>query len=193
MGRPRKTGKRHPGGKLRQACVVDRGNAFVQARSAAFAVFQGGKAGQQVHDPIGRAWAVGLLDGQAHDAAILRDIGRRYGALYWHEMAALAPRVGEFEPRSRGNPPANDDDPAGEAFDRLDALAKALGHAAYDAMQQLCVNQHWFPDMDPDWMEGLVNEARVKARAGVAGRLAHDCDRRMLALAVSALVAMVDG
>lgn len=38
-------------------------------------------------DPIGRAWAAGLLDGDDdHTANDLRDAGRRFAALYWRKL-----------------------------------------------------------------------------------------------------------
>jgi len=38
-------------------------------------------------DPIGRAWAAGLLDGvDGYTANELRDAGRRFAALYWRKM-----------------------------------------------------------------------------------------------------------
>jgi hypothetical protein len=191
-GRPRKTGARNAKGRL--IILPDRGNIVVQARAAAFARFQDGKADQQLADQIGRAWAAGLLDGQAHDAAILRDIGRRYGGLYWHEFANMAPKTGQLERRDRSS--ANDarwDDNPGEYFRRLDALARNAGREAVAALHGLCVDGWWFPDTDTGWVERLINSARDEAGVRVIGALATAADRARLAGAIEALLAMVEG
>jgi hypothetical protein len=170
--------------------VVDRGNERVTERTARFAGFQGGKAGHQVHDQIGRAWAVGLLDGRDVDAAILRDKGREYGQLYWGEYAALAPGSFQAERRSRGV--ANDvDDPMGQRFAGLDLLARSVGHDAFTAMHGICVDEWWFPDSNKDWVDRLINTAMVKAGRPVAGEIERRGDDSTLALALDALVAMV--
>jgi len=191
-GRPRKAGARNAKGRL--IVLPDRGNMVVQARAAAFARFQGGKADQQLADQIGRAWAAGLLDGQAHDAAILRDIGRRYGGLYWHEFAAHAPKTGQLERRDRTS--ANDaswDDNPGEYFRRLDALARNAGREAMAAMHGLCVDGWWFPDTDIGWVARLINSARGEAGVRAVGGLATAADRARMAGATEALLAMVEG
>jgi len=203
-GRKRKAGKREPNGRLQRTPANDKGNDVVQARSLAFSVFQGGKADQQVSDPIGRAWAAGLLDGQQHDGAILRDAGRRYGRLYWREFAALAPRVGEIEPRSRGAAFISDNDAEGLQFQRLDNLLRGAGREASGALHDLCVNCWWFPDQGPDWVDRLLTEARIRKQAdlvaagkaplgSIVGPLPMTGDHKLLALAISGLVAMVEG
>jgi hypothetical protein len=75
-GRPRKAGARNAKGRL--ILTPDRGNIRVQARAAAFARFQSGRADQQVTDQVGRVWAVGLLDGFGVDPVILVEIGVGY-------------------------------------------------------------------------------------------------------------------
>jgi hypothetical protein len=56
---------------------LEREELFTKAEHAANAM--------QRRDPIGRAWHEGLLDGHGVDAVVLRDIGRQFGFLYWHE------------------------------------------------------------------------------------------------------------
>jgi hypothetical protein len=191
-GRPRKAGARNAKGRL--IAVPDRGNLVVQARTAAFARFHGGRADQQLVDQIGRVWAVGLLDGQARDAAILRDIGRRYGGLYWHQFARMAPGTGQWERRDRTA--ANDcnwDDRPGEYFAKLDGLARQAGTDAVAAMQALCVDGWWFPDTDAPWISRLINSAVRDAGGHPLGDLATIADRARLAAAAEALLAMVEG
>jgi len=191
-GRPRKAGARNAKGRL--ILLPDRGNIRVQARSQAYARFQSGRADQQVVDQIGRVWAVGLLDGFQHDPAILRDIGRRYGGLYWHEFATLAPKTGRLERRDRtaANDASWHDNP-GEYFARLDAFARAEGREAVAAMHGLCVDGWWFPDTNAPWVERLINSAICDAGGHPLGEPAAAADRARIALAAAALAAMVDG
>jgi hypothetical protein len=195
-GRTRKAGKRHPGGQLVRTPANDKGNMFVQARREAFEIFHDGKASQQLSDAIGRVWAAGLLDGAEYDPAILRDAGRRYGSLYWHEYSEVAVRMGSFEPRSAGKSGLADfrtPDPNGERFASLDNLAMSAGRQAYDAMHKLCVDEWWFPDTQAGWIDRLINTARVKAKQPVCGQLEMAGDRDKLALAKACLIAMVAG
>jgi len=191
-GRPRKAGARNAKGRL--ILLPDRGNIRVQARAAAFARFQSGRADQQVIDQIGRAWAVGLLDGLGIDPVMLRDIGRRYGGLYWHQFAAMAPKTGQWERRDRTA--ANDgrwEDNPGEYFARLDALARNAGREAVAAMHGLCVDGWWFPDTNALWVERLINSALRDAGGHPLGDLAGPSDRVRLTAAAEALAAMVEG
>jgi hypothetical protein len=191
-GRPRKAGARNTSGRL--IATPDRGNIRVQARAAAFGRFQGGRADQQVADQIGRAWAVGLLDGFGVDPAMLRDIGRRYGGLYWHQFAAMAPRTGQWERRDRTA--ANDgvwEDNPGEYFAKLDALARDAGHEAVMAMHGLCGDGWWFPDTNAPWVDRLINQAIRDAGGHPLGAVATAGDRARIAKAADALAAMVEG
>ncbi|HMI19419.1 MAG TPA: hypothetical protein VK533_07740 [Sphingomonas sp.] len=191
-GRPRKAGARNAKGRL--IVLPDRGNAVVQARAAMFARFQSGRADQQVGDQIGRAWAAGLLDGMARDAAMLRDIGRRYGGLYWHQFAALAPKTGQLERRDRtaANDGDGQDNP-GEYFAALDALAHKAGREAVAAMHSLCVDGWWFPDTDAPWVARLVSSAVENAGGRGGGDAATAADRAKMQAAAEALLAMVEG
>src|SRR5688572_18297477 len=82
-GRPSQAGKRKPSGRLRaRPAMADQGNDRIRAMRAVFAVFQGGKAGNELGDPIGKAWAAGLLEGFAADSQAMRDTGRDFGQLW---------------------------------------------------------------------------------------------------------------
>jgi hypothetical protein len=190
-GRPRKTGARTAKGRL--IALPDRGNDVVQTRAARFARCQDGKADQQVGDQIGRAWAAGLLDGQLCDGAILRDIGRRYGSLYWHEFAAMAPRTGALERRDRSAANDGGDDRPGEYFRILDCLARQAGRDAVAAMHSLCVDGWWFPDMDQPWLDRLIGGAVADASSRRADAPARPGDHAQLAAAIETLIRMVEG
>ena len=145
-------------------------------------------------DQIGRAWAVGLLDGLDHDPAILRDIGRRYGGLYWHEYARLAPKTGQLERRDRTTADeGNGADNAGAYFARLDALARQAGRDAVAAMHGLCVDGWWFPDTNAPWVERLIQTAIYDAGGQPLGERASASDRARMMAAAEALAAMVEG
>lgn len=184
MGRPRKAGKRNAKGRL--IIMPDRGNVMIQVRSARFARFQGGKADQQVHDSIGRLWAVGLLDGFGYDGAILRDVGRRYAQLYWHEFAVMCPTISKSERQSRGGMNEGGSDAAGRAFEALDDMARSAGHSAVVAMHALCVDPWWFPDTDAPWIGRMVS-------AAIEGGIAQASDHLRLSNAILGLVAMAGG
>lgn len=192
-GRPKKAGPRDRNGRL---IANDKGNEVVQRRRAIFAAFQGGKADQQVHDPIGRAWAVGLLDGYDADAAAIRDAGRDYAFRYWGHYPSVS-GVSNYDREDRrgggGGGAYSTPDPRGERFQRLDRIVLNAGRAAYDSMQSLCVDHYWFDDENPAWLDRLINEQRVKRDKSVAGMLPIGGDRERLDLAVSALLAIVQG
>jgi hypothetical protein len=190
-GRPRKAGARNAKGRL--ILLPDRGNIRVQARAAAYARFQSGRADEQVADQIGRVWAAGLLDGFGCDPAMLRDIGRRYGGLYWHQFAMLAPHTRALEKRDRAANDGRWDDNPGEYFARLDALARDAGREAVAAMHGICVDGWWFPDTDAPWVERLINTAIRDAGGHPLGELATVPDRARMAAAAEALSAMVAG
>ena len=190
-GRPRKAGARDSKGRL--VALPDRGNMVVQARAARFAHSKDGKADHQVGDQIGRAWAAGLLDDCRYDAAILRDVGRSYGSLYWHEFAAMAPKTGALERRDRTAANDGADDRAGEYFRVLDALAHGAGREAVTAMHSLCVDSWWFPDTDQPWLERLINQALADARGRDEDHRPTSADRAKIAAAGEALTAMAYG
>ncbi len=191
-GRPRKAGIRNAKGRL--IVVPDRGNDRVVARTLSFARFHRAGADQQLVDQIGRVWTAGLLDGRCCDGAMLRDIGRRYASLYWHQFAALAPKTMQLERRDRAA--ANDaawDDKPGEYFGRLEEAARAAGRDAVTAMHALCVDGWWFPDTDAPWIDRLIRSAMYDAGGPAEETVATNADRLKLDAAMRALEAMVGG
>lgn len=187
-GRKRKSGDRFPGGKLR--ALFDRGTERLIESRARFARFHDGKAEQQVFDPIGRAWTVGLLENEHVDPAALRDAGRNYAARYWGYYPTV-PGVASYQREGRrGSGPGEVEDPRGEQFQRLDALLRTAGRGAYDAAQSLCLDFYWFPDDDPIWLARLINEKLLLAKAPVAGQLPVAGDRSTMALAIGGLLAI---
>lgn len=208
-GRPRAPGRRTASGRLSRAGQgpVEPNSRVVAAR-AAFQWFQSGKASQQIHDPIGRAWAVGLFQGFGCDPAALRDAGREYGDRYWGEMQSMAPVMGSFEGAGRGRSAAGGDhtapDPGGIRFKILDDAVTNAGRPARDALHSLVIAHFWFPDEDPAWLARLITQRRQaehgrRAKKGedvgpaIVGELPFPQDRAKLELAVLAILAIVAG
>jgi hypothetical protein len=186
-GRKRKAGDRFPGGKLR--ALFDRGTERVTENRARFTRFHDGKAEQQVFDPIGRAWAVGLLENDLVDPAALRDAGRNYASRYWGYYPSVV-GVANYESDNRRGHSGGGADPCGEQFQRLDAMLRSAGRNAYDAAQSLCLDFYWFPDDDPLWLGRLINEKMLRARLPVVGFLPRRGDHAMIDLAVEGLLAI---
>lgn len=193
-GRPRQNRERRKDGR----CVpmIDHGNERVQQRREAFKVFQGGKASDQIGDPIGRAWAVGLLDGTPFDSAVLRDIGRRYAQLHSIVYRQTQCAVADHD-RVRGTGAGNDNDHTGERFAKLDQLARDAGSKQRLAMRKLCVDGS--PDENPLWLDRLIFEEVWNASIRAEGKkpcpdtMAFPRDRMIMSQALAALVAMVEG
>ena len=188
-GRPQLPGKRK--GKRRILTPVwDYGTERIQERRKLFAKLrQDDKAADHLDDPIGRAWAAGLLENARIDPAVLRDAGRKYAAGYWCYWPNVV-GVAKYEQDIRKGNWNGDTDIRGERFNAADRLLKDAGRKAYSAVQSLVLDNHWFPDANPDWVDRLINERLLKARAPVAGQLPLPGDADRLALALDGLMAL---
>ena len=192
-GRPSKSGRRSRSGKRIAAAPFDHGAAHVQRLRERFAAFQDGKAGQQVFDPIGRAWAVGLLENARIDPAVLRDAGRDYAARYW-AYYPCAGGVSNYQAEDRrGSVSSGGEDPGGERFLSLDARLRNAGRLAYEAAQSLCLDFHWFPDDNPAWLDRLINVRLLAARSAAAGQPAGPADAARMGAALQGLLALAEG
>jgi hypothetical protein len=159
-------------------------------------VFDGGKKQpDQIYDPIGRAWAAGLLESGTIDPVILRDIARTYARLYWSHWPASSgiAQYGEMIGRGSVSGPSNDTARNEAWFSRLDNALRSKGRKATDAVHALCVNSYHLPDEenDPQWLMRLLDEAHAKERRTVQGRAPCAQDRGMMLLAIEGLLAMV--
>lgn len=197
-GRPKLAGARRADGRLVEPQRIP-ANDVVIARQKAYAERFGAKVAGDTYDPIGRAWAAGLLDGTRVDPAMLRDMGRRYAEMHSRVYGATQVRIWTAERRSpAGNTKSQPIplDPMGERFTALDQLARDAGSKQRLAMQKLVL--HANPDENPVWLERLLIDASGAAierqGRGIVVRLAaFDRDRMILTQAVQALVAMVEG
>lgn len=194
MGRKRKPGARTPKGRLSRARATawDYGNDRVMDLIHRFEPFQGGKASQWITTPIGRAWAVGLLDGNDVDPAAIRDAGLDYAERYWGYYPSPS-SVANYEGEDRRGGGWVGEDPRGHWFKLLDAKLLDAGRSRYNAAQEITVDCHWFPLDNPAWLDRLINERLLRARRPVAGGLpiAGDIDR--MRLAISGLLSIVSG
>src|SRR3954462_11635225 len=118
-GRPSKVGRRLKSGRRVEVAAFDHGAEHIQRLRGRFAAFQDGKASQQLFDPIGRAWAVGLLENARIDPAVLRDAGRDYAARYWNYYPIAAGVANYQNVDRRGAGGGGGEDPGGERFRKL--------------------------------------------------------------------------
>ncbi len=201
-GRKRKPGDRLPCGRLRTQ--HDYGNDKVVAMKAVFRPFQAGKADQWVTESaIGRAWAVGLLEGHGVDSAAIRDAGLDYAARYWGYYPSPS-SVANYEGQDQRGHDGGGPDPRGDRFRLFDFAIRSAGASAYEAVQSLTVDQHWFPMDNPAWLDRLITHQRIEDWADrkkrglvsgetIAGQLPTEPDWKKLKLAIKGLLAIVEG
>jgi hypothetical protein len=179
------------------AIAYDHGSDHVQLIRARFRKFHDGKCDQQVFDPIGRAWAVGLLENDRVDPAALRDAGRNYAAAYWGyypSVAGVAGYGGKDRAGSGGDRHSEiRPDPRGVRFETLDGQLGDTGRRSYAAAQSLCLDHYWFPDNNPAWLDRLINDRLVAARVPVGGELSRCGDAEYMAAALDGLLALAEG
>jgi hypothetical protein len=204
-GRPSKSGKRHTCGKL----VAVKGPKFVspadyieRARER-FRKFQGGKADAHIRDPIGRAWAVGLLENHRFDPAVLRDAGRDYADRHFSYFPGGS-SIANYEGQDRRGDHGVVDpvvklgvevprDLRGERYRKLDAAMRDAGMTAYHAAQSVLIDCHWVPDTNPPWLERLINDRLAKAGVPVFGPLSIGGDMEFARQAIAGLISLAEG
>jgi hypothetical protein len=194
-GRPTKSGRRTKSGKRISAAPFDHGAEHVQRLRGRFSRFQDGKATQQVFDPIGRAWAVGLLENEWIDPAVLRDAGRDYAGRYWgyYPCAIGVANYLNEDRRGGGSGWGHGEDPGGERFQKLDAALKNAGRTSYDAAQSLCLDFYWFPDDNPAWLDRLINARLTGGHGALGGEFRRAGDAATMRAAVEGLLALAEG
>jgi hypothetical protein len=193
-GRPNKSGRRRlKSGRRADVVPFDHGADHVRRQRDRFARFQDGKATQQVFDPIGRAWAVGLLENARIDPAVLRDAGRDYAARYWNYYPAAVGVANYLDEDRRAAIWPGGEDPGGEIFQKLDAQLKNAGRKSYDAAHSLCLDFYWFPDDNPGWLDRLINARLFVARDAAMGRLDTPADASTMREALEGLLALAEG
>jgi hypothetical protein len=151
-GRKRKNVNREPNGrrsrKGEMRVTFDQGTSRAQLKM--------GQYGTQGADPIGRAWAMGLL---GEDADALRDTARRIFSAYW-PMLAVGPYSCTLADKTSGGTNDNYDSEAIKR--REDWLARTLitvdkmdtHRAIRAAFDDLIIDHH--PDFGPKWLDSLI-------------------------------------
>lgn len=149
-------------------------------RSAGVVAVPGIKAvnAEETIDPIGRAWAAGLLDADEAVAQELRDAGRRFSILYWRKLPGTSQVSSLYAKMVSG---LIDELPAGvdreaaiedavardrrqeNALNRIIAGLDRLGRPTRRAVDALVLDP--FADAGPSWLDWLIH-----ARASVIGR-----------------------
>lgn len=179
--------------------AFEREALFTKAANAANAA--------QRKDPIGRAWHDGLLDGHGVDPIRLREVGREYGYLYWHEYAAVDATIGGYtEMLGRGSVAFASKDPeqvrdaAGKRWQAYSAIVDPMGFAIRTALHRLCVDDIWSLD-GPAWLDRVINTHRAVKRlndgdtlhSSATDELSRRGDTETLRLAILALVKLANG
>jgi hypothetical protein len=155
-------------------------------------------------DPVGRAWFEGLLDGHGIDGAVMRDLGREYGGLYWASLQSLGVAQAGYDERvGKPNVPApfrmaelRGVDAA--RFALFDSTLTSAGHKVRKAVQALCTDEIWFLQ-GPLWLDRCINSQRAaKIKRGEPtehpfGDTARPGDLETLSFAIAGLKALAFG
>jgi hypothetical protein len=137
-------------------------------------------------DPVGRAWAAGLLDGvPGIEPADLRDAGRRFAALYWRKLPGSSPVSSLYANMVSGLvdelPPGVDREQLIEDADARDERQEAALNRMLDGLKQLGrevrkvtdeITLDPFADAGPAWLDWLV-AARAAALPALSGAIAR--------------------
>ncbi len=196
-GRTRKPGKRSPSGRL--VASHDHGNERVQAMRAMFAVFQGGKAAAIACDPIGKAFAAGLLENHGADPQMMLAAGRDYGEQRRQAYLASEARTGSYERRSKSHASTNSM-PGERRFARMCEIVADQRQLGIDAFYSLCVDRQT-PDYVPSPLVRLINHQFLLLNKPLrnydgsegAGPLPAKADWEWLERGCEVLVAIVQG
>lgn len=180
------------------------GAAVHEERERLFAKAASAPHMAQRKDPIGRAWFEGLLEGYGVDSAVLRELGREYGGLYWGELKKLDASIGGYdEMLGRSNIKRTFQMPglsggAEKRFDKFENALLPLGHEVRKCLQKLCADDIWWSN-GPAWLDRCINSHRQGRRDRGEksdppfGDMARGCDLDILNRAISGLCALATG
>lgn len=140
---------------------------------------------QETIDPIGRAWAAGLLDGDGISAQDLRDAGRRFAVLYWRKLPGSSPVSGLYAKMVAGLveelPAGVDRDAVLDDADARDERQEAALNRILDGLNRLgrreraavdALTLDPFADAGPAWLDWLI-AARSSALPALSGAIAR--------------------
>lgn len=204
-GRNRSNKPRTPSGQLSRAGQArDYGNIRVMERHSRFMHFIDDKGLVHEGTSAGRLWIVGALDGLDIDPQVLRDHLLAYGRAYWGEYPTTSGTANYLQENRRGNTGGepDDPDPQGERFRKLDQLLLDAGREARQAVVNVAVDPHFFPDTDVPWVARIINGRVLQKRASmgnppatlsICGELPCDSDWAMLDLLKQGARALAGG
>lgn len=157
-------------------------NHRVAARREMFRHFRGDGAIGHEMTCAGRLMIVGAFDGLEVAAETILSALLDYSGAYWGNFGG-GPQVAENgKMRVDGSPPpvvgvidpetGKLKDRAGEWFKVRDDILRSAGAASRQAVHNITVDRHWFPDDDCDWAERIINYRLLAKRAELvrAGR-----------------------
>lgn len=198
MARKRKSGQRTRSGQLSRslAAMIERNppNERAVALRERFRHFRGDSSIGTEMTCVGRLMLVGAFDGLDVPAETLLESVLNYSIAYWGHYTGLSASGAAYE-RSDRSHDSSWADPAGRWFDECDARLRSAGARAREAVLDVSVDRHWFPDQDVHWAARVINSrilqkiAQFKERnkpvpegLTIAGELADDNDWAMLDL-----------
>lgn len=186
--------------KKKPRIAWDYGNDVVRRHRALFdcQAIKGGKAADHVHDGVGQLWALDFLDGHGIDDGSLRDAGRLFAELWWNKYSAadgsanLAPRVANYERKSRSSNAYDGMTKRELLFDRMDNCLP-VGSRERQMIVDLCIDP-WYREGVTPWAHRLVCCELVRRRR-IPEMMGFEtaADRDNLAAAIRGLCALVDG
>lgn len=182
-------------------------NMRVVQRQDRFRHFHGdGSLGHEM-SCAGRLMLVGAFDGlEATPEESLHAL-LAYSQGYWGNYADCLPQMSDYQREVRGHGQNdNSEDKRGEWFKAYEQTLRDCGHATRQAVHEITVDTHWFPDDDAIWAARIINSRVMDKRlalrkAGraipdslsIAGELATDSDWAMLDLVRQGVMALARG
>lgn len=185
--------------EAKRVAPTDETRDYIERRLAAWTVpgLWTTAAAEQCYDNAGILWATGWFDKHGFPPEEIRDIFRRYAALYWRWYQGTAPKISKGERTGKSEPGIHAEGWE-RLFQRLDARLP-IGSPERKAVHELAVDG-WHFDGYHHRAEALANLGRVRLNARrkeqvpVAGRVAHETGKDMdwLEAALRGAFAMLD-
>lgn len=203
-------GKKNKGGrpKMTEAAKAARAapNMRVVERQDRFRPFHGDSSIGHEMSCAGRLMLVGAFDGLDATPEEVLSALLAYSHGYWGNYSDCLPQMSDYQREVKGGGSGDIlEDRRGEWFDSYDRRLRDCGHATVQAIHNITVDTHWFPDDDAEWAGRIINsrilDKRLEFRkAGkpldgltICGELATDSDWAILELARSGAMALAHG
>lgn len=179
-------------------------NPRVIARQDRFRHFHGDSSIGHEMTCAGRLMLVGAFDGLEATPEESLSALLAYANGYWGNYAECLPQMSDYQREVKGGSDNdNGDDPRGQWFGAIDQTLRDCGHATRQAVHEITVDTHWFPDDDAVWAGRIINSRVLQKRdhlrkankpvpdsLTICGELAVDSDWAMLELVREAVMAL---